>query len=157
MRIFQANIEKEIEQARELFQEYETGMGTTPCFQNFSQELAQLPGDYGPPAGRLLLVSEDDQLAGCIALRKLGPCACEMKRLFLRPSFRGSGLGRILVDAVIQEARNIGYTRLRLETLPGKMDRAIALYHSLGFTEIPPYNENPVEATTFMELNLESL
>ena len=154
MRIVQVNTDQEIQQARELFQEYEAAMGTTPCFQNFAQELAGLPGDYAPPSGRLLLATEDDRLAGCIALRRLGPDACEMKRLFVRPPFRGSGLGRRLVDAVVEEARKTGYTRLRLETLPGKMDSAISLYQSFGFTEIPPYTENPVEATKFMELNL---
>lgn len=157
MRIVQASTDKEIQQARELFREYEAGVGTTPCFQNFAQELAGLPGEYAPPAGRLLLASEEDELAGCVALRPLGPAGCEMKRLFVRPAFRGSGLGRRLVESIIEAARESGYTSMRLETLPGKMDKAIKLYQSLGFKEIPPYNENPVEATKFMELNLTTL
>ena len=154
MRIFQANTPEDIEHARSLFEEYATGLGFSLCFQNFDQELKNLPGDYAPPDGRLLLAAEDDQLAGCIALRKLEPGVCEMKRLFLRPAYRGRGLGRLLVESLISEARNLGYTRMRLDTIPGKMDAAIALYHSFGFVEIGPYCENPVEGAKFMELNL---
>ena len=96
---------------------------------------------------------EDDQLAGCIAMRKLEPGVCEMKRLFLRPGYRGKGLGKILVDAIIDEALKIGYTHMRLDTLPGRMDKAIALYRSMGFVEIGPYCENPVDGAKFMELD----
>src|SRR5215207_11509827 len=120
MRIDQANTENDIEHARTLFQEYAAGLGISLCFQNFDRELANLPGDYAPPDGRLLLAMEDDQLAGCIAMRKLEPGVCEMKRLFLRPAYRGKGLGTILVEAIIDEALNIGYTHMRLDTLPGR-------------------------------------
>ena len=131
-------------------------MGFTLCFQNFDGELAELPGQYAPPTGRLLLASDDDDRpAGCIALRKLGPHVCEMKRLFVRPSYRGQGVGKVLVDKVIDEARNIGYTHLRLDTLPGRMDTAIALYRSLGFVEIAAYSADPVEGAKFMELDLQ--
>jgi putative acetyltransferase len=154
LRIAQATTPSEIEQARVLFKEYEAGLGISLCFQNFADELANLPGDYAPPQGRLLLAREYDQLLGCIALRPVGPTTCEMKRLFVRPGYRDRGLGRVLVEAIIEEARKIGYTHMRLDTLPGRMDRAIALYRSIGFTEIPPYYDTPVDSTTFMELDL---
>ena len=106
------------------------------------------------PTARLLLAIEDDQLAGCIALRKLPPGMCEMKRLFVRPAFRGKRLGKVLVASIIDEARKLGYTHMRLDTLPARMDKAIALYQSMGFVDIGPYCENPVEGVKFMELNL---
>lgn len=154
MRIFQANSDDDLQHARTLFEEYASDLSISLCFQNFADELKNLPGDYAPPDGRLLLAAEDEQLAGCIALRKLEPGICEMKRLFVRPGHRGKGLGRVLVDGAILEAQKLGYTRMRLDTLPGHMDQAIALYRSLGFVEISPYCENPVEGAKFMELNL---
>jgi putative acetyltransferase len=154
MRIFQANSGEDIQRARGLFEEYASGLGISLCFQNFDQELKNLPGDYAPPDGRLLLATQDDQLAGCVALRKLGPGVCEIKRLFVRPTFRGSGLGRVLVESIIDEASQLGYRHMRLDTLPGRMDKAIALYQSIGFVEIGPYCENPVEGAKFMELKL---
>ena len=154
MHIFSATTQEDIEHARTLFEEYAAGVGISLCFQNFDQELARLPGDYAPPDGRLLLAVDDDELAGCIAMRKLEPGVCEMKRLFVRPAHRAKGLGRVLVNAVIDEARKLGYTTMRLDTLPGRMDKAIALYRSLGFVEIAPYCHNPVEGATFMELHL---
>lgn len=154
MRIFQANTQEDVDDARSLFEQYAAGLGISLCFQNFDRELANLPGDYAPPDGRLLLAVEDDQLAGCIALRKLEPGVCEMKRLFIRPAYRGKGLGRLLVESIIDEARQLGYTRMRLDTLPGRMDPAIALYQSIGFLEIDPYYENPVADAKFMQLEL---
>jgi len=154
MRIFQANTQEDIAQARTLFQEYASGVGISLCFQNFDQELKNLPADYAPPDGRLLLAVDDDQLAGCIALRKLEPGICEMKRLFIRPAYRGKGLGRLLLKSIIDEARQLDYTRMRLDTLPGRMDPAIALYQSIGFLEIEPYYENPVADAKFMQLEL---
>lgn len=154
MRIFNANTQEDIDHARTLFEEYAAGLGISLCFQNFDHELKNLPGDYAPPDGRLLLATDEDQLAGCIALRKLEHGVCEMKRLFVRPAFRGKGAGRILVDSIIDEARKLGYTHMRLDTLPGRMDKAIALYQSLGFVDIAPYYENPVEGAKFMELKL---
>ena len=154
MHIFRASNDDHIRSARGLFEEYAAGVGISLCFQNFDRELANLPGDYAPPDGRLLLAVEENQLAGCIALRKLEPGVCEMKRLFLRPSHRGKGLGRVLVESIIDEARKLGYTHMRLDTLPGRMDQAIALYRSIGFVEIAPYYENPVEGAKFMEFKL---
>jgi len=152
--IFQATTDEHIEHARTLFKEYETGVGISLCFQNFEHELKTLPGDYAPPDGRLLLAEDDDdQIAGCIAMRKLAPGICEMKRLFVRPAYRSTGLGRVLVNTLIDEARNLGYTHIRLDTLPGRMDKAIALYQSIGFVEIEPYYAS-VEGAKFMELDL---
>jgi GNAT superfamily N-acetyltransferase len=154
MRIGEANTDEDVEHARTLFKEYEAGLGITLCFQNFEQELKTLPGDYAPPDGRLLLAKDmDDQIAGCIAMRKLAPGICEMKRLFVRPAYRSTGLGRVLVNTLIDEARNLGYTHIRLDTLPGRMDKAIALYQSIGFVEIEPYYAS-VEGAKFMELDL---
>jgi putative acetyltransferase len=157
LRLVQANSDEDIRDARTLFEEYAAGLGISLCFQDFDRELANLPGDYASPSGRLLLAIDDDRLAGCIAFRKLGPEVCEMKRLFIRPAYRGRGFGRVLVEWVIDEAQKLGYTRMRLDTLPGRMDQAIALYRSIGFYEIPPYYENPVEGATFMELDLRQL
>lgn len=151
IQLIQAITVKDVDAARQLFEEYAAGVGISLCFQNFDQELATLPGKYAPPAGRLLLAFSDGELAGCIALRKLDARTCEMKRLFLRREFRGKGYGRIMINALIEHAHEIGYERMRLDTLPGKMDAAIALYRELGFEIISPYYDNPVEGATFME------
>lgn len=154
MRIVQASSPEDIEQARELFKEYAAALGISLCFQNFDKEMAELPGDYAPPTGRLLLAFVNDQLAGCVALRDIGNGTCEMKRLYLRPSLRGKGRGRELAHAIIHEARQLGYQRMCLDTLTDRMDHAVALYRSLNFKEIPPYYNNPVPGATFMELSL---
>jgi len=154
VKLIQVTSAHQIDQARELFKEYAAWLEVDLCFQNFDKELAGLPGDYAPPDGRLLLATEDDRIAGCVALRKIGESVCEMKRLFLRREFRGKGLGRKLVEAIIAEARQIGYQRMRLDTLPPKMNDAIALYRSLDFKEIEPYYSNPVPGAKFMELDL---
>lgn len=157
MKFVQAQTPEEIQIARELFREYAGGLNIDLCFQNFDQEVAGLPGSYAPPSGRLLLALESDRVAGCIALRSLGDGDCEMKRLYVRPDFRGRGLGRELVAKILDAAGEIGYDRMLLDTLPGKMDEAIALYRSLGFREIEPYYHNPVAGALFMELRLSTL
>src|SRR5258708_4635399 len=152
--IIRAHSADDIEHARKLFREYEAWLEIDLCFQNFEKELAQLPGEYAPPDARLLLAVENGKVAGCVALRKIGDGICEIKRLFLRPQFRGKGLGRQLAERIIAEAKQIGYERTRLDTLPPRMNDAIALYRSLGFKEIEAYYNNPVPGAKFMELDL---
>lgn len=144
----------QIAQARELFLEYAQSLGFSLCFQSFDAELASLPGDYAPPEGRLLLAQYDDQPAGCVALHRLEPKICEMKRLYLRPQFRGKGLGRALAERIVAEARQIGYERIRLDTVEPVMKDAVAMYRRLGFREIDPYRVNPMAGTLYMELTL---
>ncbi len=151
--IRRAGSETDLETARRLFREYEKSIGISLCFQNFAEEVAALPGAYAPPDGRLLLAAVGGEAAGCVALRKIGEGIAEMKRLYVRPAHRGTGLGRKLTEAVLDEARSIGYRAVRLDTLP-TMKEAQALYVSLGFTDIPPYNDHPVEGTRFMEKRL---
>jgi len=140
--------------ARSLLEEYSSSLGVSLDFQDFDAELAALPGDYVPPQGRLLVATFQGQVAGCVALRKLADGVCEMKRLYVRPRFRGARIGRVLAERVMEEARRIGYARMRLDTLPS-MDRARAMYASLGFREIAPYRFNPIAGTAFMELVLD--
>ena len=156
MTIVPAETAEQIEQARHLFREYQSWLEIDLCFQNFERELAKLPGDYAQPAGRLLLAYEESQLAGCVALRRIDERICEMKRLFLRTEFRGHGLGRRLIETIIHEAKRIGYERMRLDTLPPKMNDAIDLYRSYGFKEIASYYDNPVPGAIFMQLDLTS-
>ena len=144
---------EEIATARELFREYEKSIGISLCFQNFADEVAALPGDYAPPAGRLLLAVVDGRPAGCVALRNLGKGFAEMKRLYVRSSYRGLKLGRRLAEAVLSEAAAAGYGAVRLDTL-ATMKEAQALYVSMGFVDIPPYNDHPVAGTRFMEKRL---
>lgn len=144
----------QVAQVRELFLEYAKSLNFSLCFQSFDTELASLPGDYAPPQGRLLLAEYEGQFAGCVALHKLEDDICEMKRLYLRPEFRGKGLGRVLADRIISEARQIGYRRMRLDTVGPVMKDAVAIYRRIGFREIAPYRPNPNPGTLYMELEL---
>ena len=143
-----------LDEIRVLFLEYARGLDFNLCFQNFEKELEELPGVYKSPQGRLVLCEVDDKTAGCIALKPLEAGACEMKRLFVRPEFRGLRLGARLAQHIVDEARSIGYSVMRLDTIRGTMDNAIHLYASLGFKEIPPYYKNPIPNAFYMELNL---
>ena len=148
--------EKDLEIVRELFKEYAKSLGFDLSFQDFKKELADLPGDYAPPFGCILLAKDKEQITGCVALRKMDENICEMKRLYVRKDFRGKGIGKELSVAIIENAREMGYTYMRLDTVPA-MKQAIALYQSLGFKEIQPYRYNPIEGATFMELDIENL
>jgi len=150
----QAETPARIAQARELFLEYAQSLGFSLCFQNFDKELAELPGDYAPPEGRLFLAEYEGQLAGCVALHKLDDAICEMKRLYLRSQFRGKGLGRLLADRILGEARQIGYRRMRLDTIEPVMKDAVAMYRKIGFREIAAYRSNPIAGAMYMELQL---
>ena len=152
--IFPAESSAQVTLARELFLEYAESLGFSLCFQNFDQELAGLPGDYAPPEGRLLLAESDGQLAGCVALHKLSGQICEMKRLYLRQQFRGKGLGRALAGQIIAEARQVGYRRMRLDTVEPVMGDAVGMYRRIGFKEIAPYCDNPMPGALYMELEL---
>jgi putative acetyltransferase len=139
--------------ARKLFVEYADVLDVDLCFQGFQQELDGLPGAYAPPDGRLLLAINDEEPVGCIAVRNLSDGIGEMKRLYVKPTYRGKGLGRKLAEALIEEARTIGYRKMRLDSLAW-LKEAVGLYRSLGFVEIPPYRYNPLPEAVFMELEL---
>ena len=153
VRIIAAHSTEHLPVVRQLFQEYADATGIDLCFQNFTAELANLPGKYAPSEGRLFLAQVDGNVAGCVALRKIANGICEMKRLYVRPHFRKKGAGLLLANATIDAAREIGYQSMRLDTL-SSMTAAIALYDSLGFRPIPPYYHNPNPDTVFLELKL---
>ena len=153
IRIVQATTLEQVAQIRLLFEEYAEWLGIDLSFQGFSGELEALPGAYAPPDGRLLLAMVNDDAAGCMALRPLEAGICEMKRLFVRPHFRGLGLGRLLSERIVEDARAIGYDRMRLDTLP-VMQGAISLYEELGFLRRAAYYDTPLTDTIFMELEL---
>lgn len=142
-----------VEQVRALFAEYAASLEFDLSFQDFERECADLPGEYAPPSGRLLLAMHGSEPAGCIALRRIDSEICEMKRLFVRSAFRGMRIGRLLCVALIQQARDAGYRRMRLDTVPS-MREAIGLYEALGFRPIEAYRFNPVEGAMYMELEL---
>jgi len=144
---------QDLEHIRVLFKEYADSLGFDLDFQDFQEELDGLPGEYSPAEGCLLLAKDGRQIIGCVALRKIDRKTCEMKRLYVRPDFRGKGIGRALSQKIINEARRIGYKKMRLDTIP-TMKQANALYHSFGFKKIKPYRYNPIKGALFMELNL---
>jgi putative acetyltransferase len=156
-----------IDAVRKLFQEYAGSLSFNLCFQSFAEELARLPGEYAPWSGMLLLGLVEDQPAGCVALHRLegemadahgelfgGSDVCEMKRLYVRPEFRGCGLGRELVNAILKCAAAIGYRRMRLDTIPNEMAAAVEMYRRLGFVEIAPYRVNPIPGAKYLELDI---
>ena len=159
LNLVRAETPDHIKAARTLFKEYGASLGFSLCFQSFDKELAELPGSYAPPRGRLLLALDSakdsgPEYAGCVALHPLGDDVCEMKRLYVRPEFRGCGVGQQLVAAIMAAARELSYKKMRLDTVPGVIDSAIKMYRQTGFHEIAPYTHNPVPGAIFMELVL---
>lgn len=138
---------------RRLFREYQHDLGVDLCFQSFEEELATLPGRYGPPSGAILLAHHRCRAAGCVALRDLGKGVCEMKRMFVRPRFRGRGLGRALAEAIVAEGRRLGYRTMKLDTVP-KLEAALGIYRELGFRPTAPYCHNPLKGAIFLALPL---
>jgi putative acetyltransferase len=159
MRIITAHLPEQLPEVRTLFQEYAAEIQVDLCFQGFAQELAELPGDYAPPSGRLFLAREGTESVGCVGLRPFAGASrapggvCEMKRLYVRPAFRGRGIGRKLAQTDIDAARAIGYDRMCLDTL-AHMTAAIALYRSLGFLPTSPYRHNPLAGAAYFALDL---
>lgn len=153
IKIIRADNRELISKAEELFQEYALSLGFDLSFQDFEQEMATFPAQYSQPHGCLLVAQYEDKIVGCVGLRDLGHGICEMKRMYVQPGFRGKGLGRALAEAVINQARGIGYTHMRLDTIPS-METAIHLYTSLGFKDIDPYRLNPIEGARYLELKL---
>ncbi len=154
IKIISAIAPEQIETIRTLFTEYQRWLNFSLCFQGFDQELAQLPGKYAKPKGRLYIAEYDSKTAGCIALRPMkDEGVCEMKRLFVREEFRGRGIGKILVEKILSDAKETGYHMMRLDTLQ-RMETARALYKKLGFAVIPAYYNNPMDEVVYMELKL---
>jgi ribosomal protein S18 acetylase RimI-like enzyme len=145
--------EADLDDVRSLLREYADALGVPLEFQEFDREVAELPGAYTPPGGALLVAHSATEAVGCVALREFEPGICELKRLYVRPAARGTGLGRQLAEAALAEARELGYRRVRLDTLPG-MDAAQLLYEQLGFRQIEAYRFNPIAGTRFLELAL---
>jgi ribosomal protein S18 acetylase RimI-like enzyme len=152
--LIQASTKEEIEIIRKLFLEYADWLGFELCFQGFDEELASLPGKYAPPKGRLYLLKENENYAGCIALREIDEGISEMKRLYVKPEYRGRGYGNLMCKKLIEDAKAIGYKKMRLDTIGERMKSAYALYKSFGFYEIEPYNYNPQPGVVYMELEL---
>ena len=153
IKIITSDNNKLILKTKKLFQEYASSLGFDPSFQDFEQEMATFPAQYFPPQGRLCLAQYKHEIVGCVGLRALDGGICEMKRMYVKPKYRGQGFGRALAKAIINEARSIGYAHMRLDTIPS-MKAAVSLYTSLGFKEIEPYRFNPIEGVRFMELKL---
>jgi ribosomal protein S18 acetylase RimI-like enzyme len=152
--ILDADGTEHIEVVRTLFREYAESLGFDLSFQDFDGELARFSGEYARPSGRLLLARMDNDVTGCVGVHQLAPGICELKRLYVRPAFRGYGVGRLLIDAAIREATNARYRAMRLDSIEPLMAPAIRLYRTLGFREIPPYRLNPIPGAVYMELML---
>ena len=152
--LVEATTPEDLAQVRRLFRAYADWLGVDLCFQGFERELAELPGAYAPPAGRLLIARVGSDVVGCVGLRPLEPGVCEMKRLWVEPGFGGHGIGRALAERIVAAAREIGHERMRLDTIPGRMPAAQHLYAALGFREIPAYYHNPLDGVVMLELQL---
>ncbi len=151
--LIRATSDKDISAARRLFREYEESLDFDLDFQDFERELAGMPGAYVPPTGRLRLALLNGEAVGCVAIRNLEGDICEMKRLYVQPAQRRRGIGRMLAEAGVRDARELGYRSIRLDTVPS-MTAATELYRSLGFVEIDPYRYNPLAGAIYMELEL---
>jgi putative acetyltransferase len=150
----EARTPEDIGHVRRLFRAYADWLEVDLCFQGFERELAELPGCYAPPAGRLLIATGGGEVVGCVGLRPLEPGICEMKRLWVEPGFAGRGIGRALAENIVAAAREVGYRRMRLDTIPARMPAAQHLYEALGFREIPAYYHNPLAGVVMLELEL---
>lgn len=153
LKFIEANDLENLENVKILFTEYSNSLNIDLCFQDFNNELKTLPGKYKKPSGSLILAFVDENLAGCVALKKLEDDVCELKRLYVRDKFRGLKIGKILLEEIVKEAKKIGYTYMRLDTLPS-MKSAQGLYEKIGFYDINPYTYNPIEGARYMELKL---
>ncbi|WP_243096889.1 GNAT family N-acetyltransferase [Thermohalobacter berrensis] len=153
MEVIKAQSKEHFQYIRELFREYANSLDFSLGFQNFDKELKELPGEYAPPNGCILIARFNKKIVGCVALRRISKDICEMKRLYVRPKYRVKGIGKKLAEAIINEAQNIGYKKMRLDTI-SFMKKAIALYESLGFKEIEPYRYNPIEGARYYELDI---
>jgi putative acetyltransferase len=138
---------------RKLFREYQAFLGIDLCFQSFEEELASLPGRYGPPGGVILLAHHGCRAAGCVALRDLGKGVCEMKRMFVRPQYRGLGIGVALAEAIVAEGRKLGYRTMKLDSV-SRLETALGIYRKLGFKKTVPYCHNPLEGAIFLAKRL---
>ncbi|NMG30280.1 carbonate dehydratase [Aromatoleum evansii] len=155
LRILSADDKVELDHVRQFFRNYAAWLGVDLCFQGFGDEMASLPGTYSPPEGRLFYAEHEGQPAGCVGLRRFSEGVCEMKRLYVEPAVRGLGIGRDLVLAAIRAAKDLGYRRILLDTLPA-MRIAVKLYREMGFKEAPAYYPTPLEGTIFLSLDLEN-
>lgn len=155
LKLIYAETDEHLEIIRELFREYEEYLGFHLCFQNFEEEMKTLPGKYASPEGRLIIAEYNSEIAGCVAVKKIGEGVCEMKRLYVRPKFRGKKIGRMLAERIVADASDIGYDLMRLDTLE-RLKEAISLYRSMGFKETTAYVYNPIEDVVYMELKLNS-
>jgi ribosomal protein S18 acetylase RimI-like enzyme len=153
MKIVKVTSKQQLKVAADLFREYQTFLDVDLCFQGFEQELATLPGKYSEPGGAIYLAQKDDEIIGCVAVRPIKDDICEMKRLYVRDGFRGLSAGRQLAEKIISKAKQLGYKRMQLDTLE-RLESALALYKKLGFVEIHPYYENPLDEVVYWELDL---
>ncbi|MEO8557604.1 MAG: GNAT family N-acetyltransferase [Rhodospirillales bacterium] len=154
VRLTKPQNDAELSAVKALFEDYARSLNFSLAFQDFEQEMATFPAKYAPPTGALILATVDDQPAGAVALWQQAPSICEMKRLYVRPEFRGHELGRKLAEAIVAEGKSLGYRAMRLDTFKDSMARAKALYERMGFVEVEPYYDNPMPDVCYMEMML---